>query len=142
MKTLRPYKPSDALNIKHLALDIDTRGLEDFEMWAFANYNYGPCYTFSVDGSICWVAGIRIVRQGLGHMWAVFTPRFRENLKACLRVLHDSIDTTEGNYNLKILRTLSSADFVGSQRVIQFLHFERRRYIKEINKYLYVRKLV
>lgn len=137
---IETFKPEDMVNIQDVALDTTLRGDKTVEEWAVANYYHGPCYTGYIGREVFGVAGIRIVRKSVGHVWAAFTPEFKTHLKDCLRCLRDSLNILVDDYGFKFLRTLSNKDFPGSQNLIEHLGFNRRRLIKEINQYLYVRK--
>jgi len=134
------FKPEDALAIRDIALDWSIHGDGTVAAWAIANYNMGPCYTGIHEGAIVGVAGVRIVRPGIGHLWAAFTPLFRKNLITCYRCLWESMLILEDQYSLKHLRTLSKLGFPGSQTLIEHMGFSRRRLIKSIGQYLYVRR--
>ena len=137
---LRNFVPSDITKVKDIVLDTSVHNNDSIEAWAIHNYNCGPAYTAVAGTEIVAVVGVRIVRTGIGHGWAGFTPYMKKNVKECLRCLLDGINILEDAYGLKKIRTLVCGGFTGGHILVRHLHFTRKRYIKETDQFLYVRK--
>lgn len=135
------FKVEHAFDMVLNAVDSDFRENKYIEEWAIFNINKGPGYTVFHEGKMLGIAGIRVVRPGLGHAWAVFSNEIEHNIRTCFRTLKDSLIIIEEEYAFKKIRTLSRAGFPSSQRLIEHLGFKRVRYISKLNHYLYLRKI-
>ena len=133
-------KVEHATKMRKVAIDMHYRTDPLVEEWAVVNINTGPAYTVSHHGVMMGIAGIRIVRPGIGHSWAVFSVEMYKHVRRCFGTVKEAFLILEEEYVLRRVRTLSRVDFPASQRFVEHLNFKRKRLIPSIGHYLYVRK--
>lgn len=136
----RQFEVSDIEAIKASAVDETVRDMPDDILRAGAELNLkcGPAFTYFKDGKIIGAAGIRIVRKGVGHLWAMFSQEIRNCKKDFFRSTITMLDIVIKEFGIKKLRTESRIGFPTSQRFLEHLMFDRqRRKLIKRNYYLY-----
>jgi len=88
-------------------------------------------------------AGIRMIRPGVGEVWAVFSNKINTHRKELFRAVRDMLNILIEDFSPEFtkLRASSRIGFEASQRLLEHLGFERARrrwnghyiYVKRIN---------
>jgi len=109
----------------------EERSDEYIRKWARYDIENGPAYAALYEGKVVAVAGIRLVRPGLGFIWIVMSKDIKKNsfsfMKESLFAMRKMTGILIGRYGLKKVRALSRIGFGESQRLLEHLGFERLR---------------
>lgn len=139
MLDIRMFESSDADILCPDAIDKSLQKNEVlWKAWAKVNARSGPAYTAVTDtGELIAAAGIRLVREGVGNVWMVMSPKVSGYKKAVLRWLKTMIPIIMEEFGLKKLRTDSRKGFAASQRLLEHIGFKRLRKETKTN-YFYI----
>lgn len=144
MIKIRKFKAEDAEVLCPSAVDASLHGppggpvYEYWRVWARINAVAGPAYTgYDESGQVLGAAGIRIVREGVGNVWAVFSPDIRNCKTGIYRALKRMMQILIKDFEFIKLRTDSRKGFEVSQRFLEHLGFKRLRREKE-DRYYYI----
>jgi len=136
---IRMFESSDADVLCPTAVDETLHNETDkWKQWAIVNAQAGPAYTaVNEAGELIGAAGIRLVRTGVGNVWAVFSPKVRDYKKDVLRWLKTMLPIIMEEFDLKKLRTDSRKGFAASQRFLKHIGFRCLRKETE-SSYFYI----
>ena len=140
MMYVRLYSPDDAKQLVFNAVD-KAANMDGWEQWAVINGNSGPAYTGLVGDKIVCAAGIRIVREGVGHLWSVFSSDIGQNKLSVFRGVKSMLEILIKEFNFTRLRTESRIGFPESQRLLEHLGFKQGRIIMNKTHYSYFRSI-
>lgn len=101
--------------------------------------NSGVAFTGLLNGQIICIAGIQIKRQGVGHIWSMFS---KETLKLKITVFRSikiMLDCVIKNFEIHKIQSESRKGFEQSQRLLEHLGFVRQRRDMNKNYYFYLR---
>ena len=70
---LRPFVISDALRILVRPEQYNKKQIAGFEKWAKINKEGGPAYSAFYGDILLACAGVRVMWEGVGEAWAIFS---------------------------------------------------------------------
>lgn len=132
MISLRQAREEDIILLAENAVDESLLGKDAYvRKWAKLNAELGPAYAAEFEGELVAAAGIRIVRAGIGNAWIVVKNNvesksytFTERVEAMVAV-RKLIKMMMADFGLIKVRAYSRIGFAKSQRLLEYLGFER-----------------
>lgn len=134
-------KPEDFLEIVRNSTDPANNNLPDDIVLKQGNnlINSGVAFTGLLNGKIICVAGLKLKRQGIGHIWSMFSKDTLKFKITVFRGIKTMLDCVIKNFEIHKIQSESRKGFDQSQRLLEHLGFIRQR--RDMNKdyYFYLR---
>lgn len=134
-------KPEDFLEIVRNSTDPANNNLPDDIVLKQGNnlINSGVAFTGLLNGKIICVAGLRLKRQGIGHIWSMFSKDTLKFKITVFRSIKSMLDCVIKSFEIHKIQSESRKGFDQSQRLLEHLGFIRQR--RDMNKdyYFYLR---
>ena len=121
MLKLRKFKPSDAEQLRPSAIDNDGLSNKQAEL----NATNGPAYTAFKDEQIIGAAGIRLLDDHTGVLWAVFSTTMKQHVRETLRSSRELLTALLCEFDLKTVYAMSKKGLASSQRLLEHLGFSK-----------------
>ena len=101
----------------------------------------GPSYKAVYEGRLVAVAGVMMVRPGVGHIWFILSDKEKSFgfVRQALIMMKEMVAKLIADLQLTKLRTTSRIGFVASQSLLEHLGFVRKRRLYMGRYYLYTR---
>ena len=142
MIELRKATVEDIIAVAAIAVDSDFSGrLGEVRRKAGINIANGPAYKAVYEGRLVAVAGVMMVRPGVGHIWFILSDKEKSFsfVRQALVMMREMVVKLTDELHLTKLRTTSRIGFRESQSLLEHLGFERRRKLYMGRYYLYTR---
>ena len=130
MLKLRKANIDDIIAVAASAVDSDNAGRADeVRRKAEINITKGPAYKAVYEGRLVAVAGVMMVRPGVGHIWFILSDKEKSFgfVRQALIMMKEMVVKLQVDLKLTKLRTTSRIGFVASQSLLEYLGFERQR---------------
>jgi hypothetical protein len=143
MMKLRKANEEDIIITAENALDgqYEDRSAESIRKWAAYEIAGWPAYAAIYKEKVVAVAGLRLVRPSVGHIWIVMSKDINKKsfsfMRDAMLSMKKMTEILVRQYSLKKVRALSRIGFGGSQRLLEHLGFERLRRTTKTH-YIYV----
>jgi hypothetical protein len=117
-----------------------TASEEDIIKNAMFHIASGVAFTGYIDGKIVCAAGIDLKRDGVGHIWSLFSNEFLKYKITIFRGIKKMLDITIQNLNIHKIQSESRKGFKQSQILLEHLCFKKqRRDLLNKQYYFYIR---
>lgn len=133
----------EAVHAEHLCLNaidtfLDSQDKTIWRAWAKYNEKAGMAFTGLKNGVPIGAAGVRLVRPGIGNLWAVYAQDALRLPKELYRTTRTMLQLIIKHGQYRKLRCESRIGFDASQRLLEHLGFKRQR--RNVNKshYTYI----
>jgi hypothetical protein len=97
------------------------------------NASMGTCYTILVKERVVAIAGVALIRKGIGELWSVSTPEIKRNPKFYYKVALWGINDGFKQFNLRRLQTICRYDDATAYNWQKRLGFEFEGVMKAHN---------
>lgn len=142
MLELQNATVEDIIAVSASAVDAETADRpEEVRRKAEINIAKGPAYKAVYDGRLVAVAGVMMVRPGVGHIWFVLSDKEKSFgfVRQALIMMKEMVVKLTVDLQLTKLRTTSRIGFTASQSLLEHLGFERQRKLYLRRYFLYTR---
>jgi len=142
MIELRPFEIEHAMQILVRPEQYSEKNRGDFEKWAKINKEGGPAYSAFYGETLLACAGIRIMWDGVGEAWAIFSKEIIHFKKSAYVITRRELDRIITENNLHRVQAHADANFPLASRFLEGLGFECECLMKKFqpngnNSYLY-----
>ncbi len=136
-----PYRAAHALAIKVRQQDLPDKEYEHFEIWAKFNEN-GAAFTGMYKGQVAGCAGIRILWEGVGEGWAIFSDQVEHLAAEAYGYVKKYLHTIMDDHGLWRVQVNVRTDLEVYSRYVEGLGFKReglmrKYYLDGSDRYLY-----
>ncbi|OPY08256.1 MAG: hypothetical protein A4E67_01024 [Syntrophaceae bacterium PtaB.Bin038] len=129
-----PYSPEHALKIKVREIDEKKRQDREWQKWAIDNGLQGPAYTIMSGDEIVACCGVRVIWEGVGEAWLVFSPAIQEHTLEATKIIRTYLRKIIEDSKLRRVQAFASTAAPRAARYLETLGFEREAVMRKLGR--------
>lgn len=129
-----PFEVEHVLNLDVREHDRPMQGEEAFKEWAKTNHDFGPSFTGFLDGRVLGCGGVRILWDGVGEAWALFSKEIARHPREAYYYVNKFLKRIVKDWKLHRVQAHVRADVPMAKRYLKNLGFKEEGLMKKFSK--------
>lgn len=128
-----PFELEHALELDLREHEKKMQKTDEFRAWAEANLSLGPSFSGVVDGKVVGCGGVRILWNGVGEAWAIFSKDIIKYPKEAYYYINKFLHIIIKDQNLHRVQAYVRTDVNIAVKYIENLGFKRESMMKKFS---------